>query len=172
MAFHVDYWNWLGWNDPYSQAAYTRRQKAYANTERLSQVYTPGIIINSLEWQDWFRGQRQWPIDDSEPGRLRVELSRSGEFKGTFPTDTPMTFHMAILGMGLSNRVGNGENRGKTLNHDFVVLHWQRTDGLPPWQLTMPDLTTLPVGDKTAVAFWVTEPGKVAIVQATGGYLP
>ncbi|EAR10583.1 DUF1223 domain-containing protein [Reinekea blandensis] len=172
LAFHVDYWNWLGWQDPFSHTRYTGRQQAYAETKRLSQVYTPGILINSREWRAWFSGQREWPRDTESPGKLSVELSTDGQIRATFPTEMTMNFHVAVLGMGLSNRIGNGENRGKTLTHDFVVLHWQQAVGEPPWELTMPDLTTLPTGDKTAVAFWVSEPDKVAIVQATGGYLP
>lgn len=171
LAFHVDYWNWLGWADPFSQAAYTQRQRDYARTDRLSQVYTPGIIVNSYEWIDWFNGSRTLPIDATETGILRVAIDSAGAVTGHFTSDEPLEFHVAVLGMGLKNTIGNGENRGKTLTHDFVVLDWHQVPGSPPWQTALPDLSTLPLGEKPAVVFWVSKPGDVGIIQATGGYV-
>jgi hypothetical protein len=46
IAFHVDYWNRLGWKDPFSSASYSQRQRAYANQFHLDGVYTPQAIVN------------------------------------------------------------------------------------------------------------------------------
>jgi hypothetical protein len=46
IAFHVDYWNRLGWKDPFSNASYSQRQRAYANQFHLDGVYTPQAIVN------------------------------------------------------------------------------------------------------------------------------
>src|SRR5438046_1978213 len=46
LSFHVDYWNHLGWKDPFSNAAFSQRQETYANAFASSGVYTPQVIIN------------------------------------------------------------------------------------------------------------------------------
>ena len=46
LAFHVDYWNYLGWKDPFSSAAFSDKQREYANYFKSSNVYTPQIVIN------------------------------------------------------------------------------------------------------------------------------
>src|SRR5271167_1475342 len=49
LAFHVDYWNYLGWTDRFSDAAYTRRQSDYARAFNTDQVYTPQMIVNGVD---------------------------------------------------------------------------------------------------------------------------
>src|SRR5882757_10188754 len=46
LAFHVDYWDRLGWKDAFSDAAYSDRQRAYASWLRLSSIYTPQVVVN------------------------------------------------------------------------------------------------------------------------------
>jgi hypothetical protein len=46
LAYHVDYWNYLGWKDMFSNSAYSNRQKQYASLLNVSSVYTPQIIVN------------------------------------------------------------------------------------------------------------------------------
>src|ERR1700709_1440967 len=46
LAFHVDYWNHLGWKDAFSSAEYSERQNQYARWLKLSSVYTPQIVVN------------------------------------------------------------------------------------------------------------------------------
>ncbi|MBL4674763.1 MAG: DUF1223 domain-containing protein, partial [Mucilaginibacter sp.] len=46
LAYHVDYWNRLGWKDVFSSADYSKRQNTYANWLNLSSVYTPQIVVN------------------------------------------------------------------------------------------------------------------------------
>src|SRR5262245_59154605 len=46
LAFHVDYWNSIGWTDPFSSSAWSERQSAYAKQLALDSVYTPQIVVN------------------------------------------------------------------------------------------------------------------------------
>src|SRR5580765_4331045 len=57
VAFHVDYWDYLGWRDPWSSKTFTDRQHAYANAWRSDSVYTPGFVFNGKEWRAWARSK-------------------------------------------------------------------------------------------------------------------
>src|SRR5438445_2521237 len=46
LSFHVDYWNDIGWKDPYSKAEFTERQKKYASIRSFENIYTPQMIVN------------------------------------------------------------------------------------------------------------------------------
>ncbi|MFT7414841.1 MAG: hypothetical protein ACI9FO_001502 [Methylophagaceae bacterium] len=53
IAFHVDYWDQLGWEDRWAQAGFSNRQRQLKRQKLLSQVYTPGVVVMSQEWRDW-----------------------------------------------------------------------------------------------------------------------
>src|SRR5690242_2519357 len=67
IAFHVDYWDYLGWRDSWSTKAFTDRQHAYARTWRNGSVYTPGFVLNGKEWRTWSRSQSV-PTSTAQPG--------------------------------------------------------------------------------------------------------
>ena len=69
LSFHVDYWNELGWKDPFSDTAYTRRQRQYGQAMALSSIYTPQMIVNGT---DQFVGHRQAIADKSIGKALNV----------------------------------------------------------------------------------------------------
>ncbi|MEI9864471.1 MAG: DUF1223 domain-containing protein [Limisphaerales bacterium] len=54
VAFHVDYWDYLGWKDRWSDAAFSERQRAYAQVWHAENIYTPEFVLNGKEWHDWF----------------------------------------------------------------------------------------------------------------------
>ncbi|NRB59037.1 MAG: DUF1223 domain-containing protein [Winogradskyella sp.] len=49
LSYHVDYWNYIGWDDPFSAKKYTERQKLYSNKFNSSTIYTPQLVINGQE---------------------------------------------------------------------------------------------------------------------------
>ena len=55
VAFHVDYWDYLGWRDPWASKAFSDRQRAYAQLWRGDSIYTPGFVLNGQEWRSWSR---------------------------------------------------------------------------------------------------------------------
>ncbi|MCB1738986.1 MAG: DUF1223 domain-containing protein, partial [Gammaproteobacteria bacterium] len=57
VAFHVDYWDYLGWPDRFASREFSRRQRDHARSGGLSQVYTPGVVLNGAEWRGWHRGR-------------------------------------------------------------------------------------------------------------------
>lgn len=134
LAFHVTYWNYLGWKDPFAKRAFSQRQYDYLNHKGISQVYTPQLVINGREWRP---GGRTLLPDESDKraivGRLSLTITGqefSASFDSRLPSNQGLILHLALLGSGLTTRVGRGENRGKHLVEDFVVLSHRRYSAL------------------------------------------
>ena len=71
LAFHVDYWDYIGWKDEFAREEYSARQRRYAWEGNANSVYTPGMFRNGTEWRGWWRGEL--PVAAKEPaGRLSV----------------------------------------------------------------------------------------------------
>lgn len=179
LAFHVDYWDDLGWPDRFASESFSDRQRQYARSGRLSSVYTPGFVVGGREWQGWFRGQAPDLRTGPAVGRLSLDLIDGPTALIRFaPTETSdrgrLTAHLAILGFGLKSPIGAGENRGRDLNEDFVVLGY-RASRAPAssleWAIEVPDLVPAETSRRAIVA-WVSADTDPAPVQAVAGWLP
>src|SRR6266568_5478088 len=71
LAFHVDYWDYLGWGDPWANKSFSDRQRAYAKQWRSDSVYTPGFVLNGKEWRDWSLS-KSIPTSTAKPGTLKA----------------------------------------------------------------------------------------------------
>lgn len=183
MAFHVDYWNKLGWTDRFSNKANSQRQYIHQKEGNISQVYTPGILINNKEWRGWFNGKKTWTITKNPTGVLKVNHNETSQQLDILfsPENTLNTQYMqlniAILGMGLGNEIKTGENRDQQLNHDFVVLkHKQQQVKIDPnseqqqWQSPLPEIPNSGQ-QKSALVVWLSSTKSQVIIQAAGGFL-
>ncbi|QAY53687.1 DUF1223 domain-containing protein [Hahella sp. KA22] len=169
MAFHVDYWNQLGWTDRFSREEYSESQRDYVRSGLVAHVYTPGIVVNSKEWRRWFSGARRWHGGDAEPGVLSAQL-QDGRLHASFAASSKAVLNVAYLGVGLTSEIKAGENRGRMLMHDFVVLDRVQTTGAGEWDIELPPPPQIGQ-EKTALAIWVSPPDSPRIIQAVGGYL-
>lgn len=150
LSFHVDYWDYIGWKDPYASRDYTLRQRAYGRKFGLSSIYTPQMIVNGkhefvgssrAKWNHALNSEsvpknysdlivEVVSISDSEL-RFRV---RSNEMNSSL-------LNVAIVEKSLSQQVDRGENRGRKLSHDNVVRAYDSRsfDGKPnSFLLTIP----------------------------------
>ena len=178
VAFHIDYWDRLGWRDPWSSAAFSERQKAYAAEWRSESVYTPEFVLDGREWPDW-AGQKVVPKSGrTKPGVLTVSSVASNRWTVKFVPTTAgakgFEVHAARLASGLRSDVKSGENGGRRLIHDFVVL----TQVNAPLTIAGSEATgefVLPRGPassgRLALAVWITPASGLAPLQATGGWL-
>ncbi|WP_198343023.1 DUF1223 domain-containing protein [Oleiphilus messinensis] len=164
LAYHVDYWDRLGWKDRFASKAYSALQRRYARSGIVKQVYTPGFVINSHEFRGWFAGQREWPANQSQPGVLAARIQQ-GSLDVKFPEQERLILNLAYLGNGLKTNVKAGENRGETLHHDFVVLHHQQYPGQGNWRLALPDIPDQGQ-QETVLALWLTSLSSPRIIQA------
>lgn len=120
IAFHVDYWDRLGWRDPYAAKAWTERQYRYSAAWKNGSVYTPGFVLDGREW----RNAAAPPVSSDAPGVLRISVANGDTATARFePTGKaaapPLEVHVAQLGFGLVTNVKAGENSGRKLQRLF-----------------------------------------------------
>jgi len=176
VAFHVDYWDYIGWKDPYASKEYSQRQRRYAAEYGESTVYTPGMRKSGEEWRSWrFLGSPE-ESDAELVGKIALTVNDGGQFEAEFSASEqsnakPSQLNVAILGVGLSSEVTRGENSGKTLEHDFVVLGISSfsSANAGKWSGVIPSPKVK--AEKYAVAAWLTQGGSLTPVQASGGFL-
>lgn len=175
IAFHVDYWNYLGWEDRFASPAYAARQRDYRRVGGASAVYTPGMFASGREWRGWRQRSASIPTFTTSPGVLAFRL-QGDSFAASFAAEESgpehLELYVAILGFDLETSVRAGENRGELLRHDFVVLGMQRYSGVMAWSGALPNAPLAGEAGKLALVAWVGEAGKPAPLQAVGGWLP
>jgi hypothetical protein len=135
LGFHVDYWNYLGWNDPFANADYSARQRAASQRNRASVVYTPQLLLNGADYRrGTFRDDiagRVKAINQDRPGArisLKLVTGPAAEVSVQGTAAVPEASrrdgaqaYLVVYENNLANAVTAGENRGKQLRHDFVV---------------------------------------------------
>ncbi len=179
LAFHVDYWDRLGWRDPWGATEFSNRQRGYAALWRSESIYTPAFAANGAERRDWSPLARAPGPAKANPGVLKAITSDSVHWRVLFTPSTPgltdYEVHAAVLGGGLISSVQAGENRGRQLAHDFAVLtlanasvafHSGMAQG--EFALAAPKLSA---ENSLALAVWITPKGRLEPIQATGGWL-
>jgi hypothetical protein len=134
LAWHVDYWNSLGWRDPYASRAWTERQTTYAKYLG-SEVYTPALVVNGavmVVGSDKAAVRRA--IDAAAPPPVAVTLRRtaSGLEAEVAAIPTPVTGMLVIYDPEQATQVDAGENRGRRLVEYRVVREVITLDALPP----------------------------------------
>jgi hypothetical protein len=175
VAFHVDYWDRLGWKDPFASAEWTKRQRLYAAKWNTESVYTPAFVLNGREWRD-----ASIPVvNDEAPGILRATFRDDNNVLVTFEPAKEKTgdfdLYLACLGFGISTNVRAGENNGRSLRHDFVVLsldHQKLVSSPQEFHLPSPAPEVASRSNRTALAAWITSAGDITPLQAIGGWLP
>lgn len=134
QAFHVGYWDYIGWVDRFATSANTNRQRELAGLNHLSGIYTPQLVRDGHDWPEW-RGssrtlQTSSPAASGEPARASIRVQRVGQtdqFTAQVkPVDGAVVWsaYWTVTEHGHSSRVKAGENRGEFLQHDFVVRQY------------------------------------------------
>ncbi len=169
VVFHVDYWDYLGWKDPFSTKKYSQRQRTYHRQGGISSVYTPGMLINGKEWRGWYRN-KPLPVPLVKPGILSAELNE-GKLHVTYKHKIDLNLNVALLGFSLKTKVERGENSGKSFSEDFVVLKMKsKFSNNGVWDIELPAGHNI-TGQRYALAIWINSPGDAHPIQATGGWI-
>ena len=168
LAFHVTYWDRLGWPDRFGDATYTARQHELARQAGRAQVYTPQVVANGQDWRRW----PQLPAPAAGPAPA-LTLERQGETVRVQVAAVPGSAarwagYWAVLEDQHQSRVSAGENSGRLLQHDHVVRLYQP---VPAWGAAAGLQASLAVsrGDPRhprRVAFVLTEANNARPLQA------
>lgn len=176
VAFHVDYWDYIGWKDRFADPSYSERQQLHHHYRNIATVYTPGFVVAGDEWRGWFSNPTL-NLAMPEVGPLTVDVGDDMAkitFAPSNPENASMRVHVALLGFDLNTAISAGENHGKTLEHDFVVLGTTTADmdrngeafhasaALPTPSVSAP---------RMALAAWVSTGDNPRPLQAVGGWL-
>ena len=193
VAFHVDYWDYIGWKDVYAKKKFSERQRLYSLEYRERTVYTPGVRAEGREWRNWRRANlaKLADVDRKKVGVLNLDVTAGGSFTATFDQvlpsnhDTeknddstvnvkakakPYFLTVALLGIGIKTDVKRGENKGRILQHDFIVLDsidYEINNSTWQGQLPQSDVKAA----RYAIAAWVSGNTSLNPIQAVGGYL-
>ncbi|MFL6291485.1 MAG: DUF1223 domain-containing protein [Thermoanaerobaculia bacterium] len=189
LSFHVDYWNYIGWTDPFSSKRWSERQQGYARAFRSNRIYTPQLVVSGrsgLNGADEAGARKRiaealaaGPAGrvtlsvEPSPDRLKVKvgakLSRAAE--------GPLDLWVAVYETGLATKVGAGENASATLHNDYVVRRLEKALTLPG-TAGAADSGEVVLGldrrwkrEKLGVAAFLQDPRTMVIHGAARGYL-
>ncbi len=183
LSFHVDYWDHLGWKDPYGDAVYSNRQRSYARANGSDQIYTPQMIVSgTTEFVGSDKAKAHAAITKSlgKPQRTRVTLgvekgSAADSLKvqyGIAGATDGMVLNVALVQTPKSNKAPRGENAGRELQHINVVRAFEIVQ-LEPSSGTV----TLQVPDdvhasEAMVIAYVQSPKSLAVTGVASAKLP
>ena len=135
LAFHVDYWNRLGWKDVFSSATYSKRQNQYADWLKTQSVYTPQIVVNGRkEFIGSEEGTLRNAIKSSlqKPAPLALTLNdvkfdkdKAGLQYQIEGATNNASLVLALVQKSATTNVKAGENGGHTLSHVQIVRNLQ-----------------------------------------------
>jgi hypothetical protein len=161
QAFHVNYWDYIGWPDRFATPAHTNRQRQVSAWNRQNGIYTPQMVLNGGDWRGWGGSARNVTASlvSEETAKSNISLQQTGfdQFEAVI---TPVqklsdsnvgtwSAYWTITEHGHTTKVKAGENKGETLLHDYVVRQYT------------------PVGDYSAAA---TQKLTLRSVPATAGH--
>ncbi len=133
LALHVDYWDYLGWRDPFAQNKFTKRQRRMGAVNGLPTIYTPQFLLNGKDFRPWRAQSVNKKVADINRSKARAQLQISlkqnaAQLHIMANADVPdatdrhsADAYIVLYENKLSRNVKAGENAGRTLNHNFVA---------------------------------------------------
>ena len=176
LSFHVDYWNRLGWADPFSAKEYSQRQRAYAAQLNDNSVYTPQMIVNgSMQ----FVGSDEKDLKDALDKSFhtlptaafktltatlqnntapQLKFSRDGNYAGC-------NINFALVSLSETTSIKRGENGGITLTNEHVVRQFISVPATAEGSINF-KTSPLPSGNNTAIVAYLQQSNNLKIIGA------
>ena len=170
LAWHVTYWDSLGWVDKFSSAVADHRQYRYHHQGITSGVYTPQAVVNGSEWRALLAQPIPSLPETSLANQPKLSLHVTGNtFTANGELDNGL-LNVALVGMDFKVKVKRGENAGRYLEEQFVVLGFgQYAQQDKHWQGALPETkSNLPA---QAIVAWLSKPGNNMPLSIAGGLL-
>jgi hypothetical protein len=131
LAYHVDYWNYLGWKDPFAHSRFTLRQRFVNARIGNRTIYTPQLMLDGNDYRRSSHAALQRHVTAGNREAPGADVALSAEVTADkIATAVHVTLRrkttraavfLALHESGLASQVNAGENRGRRLEHDFVV---------------------------------------------------
>jgi hypothetical protein len=134
LAFHVDYWDRLGWKDRFASPAFTQRQAEQHRTSGARFSYTPQVLIDGADRPDWpaaVVASRTRPAATVDAQLVREGNHVTATVAALPGAPTRLAAFWAVTEQGHVSAVKAGENEGVTLHHDFVVRDYRQVTAWP-----------------------------------------
>ena len=180
LALHVDYWDSIGWKDPFAQPAFTRRQAWEVQANRKRTSYTPHFFVNGKEVLDWradladnLRPSATAPAArialSAEPqGASQVRLKVDGKVDAAGKAHGPLQLFVVVTEGKLSSQVDAGENRGVRLDHEAVARNWIGPIAVQDGVATLDRVVNVPqlAGGHVGIAAFIQDATSAEVLQA------
>ena len=181
LSFHVDYWNYLGWKDPFSRKEFSLRQNQYAEVMS-GKIYTPQMIVNG---QIEFTGSDAYSAQQAITNALANKEEASIDMKTSLSSNKKQVvlnyrlngihegdiLNIALVEKGLVSSVKRGENEGRSLHHDnvvrsFISLHIQQLES-GALTINIPDMKL----ENTSIIAYMQHKDNLQVYAATQAFL-
>lgn len=171
LALHVDYWDYLGWRDPFAQSKFTKRQRRMGTINRLPTIYTPQFLLNGKDFRPWRAQSVNKEIADinrsAARAQLQIDLEQDAvQLRIVANAKVPdaadrngADAYIVLYENRLRRDIKAGENVGRTLDHNFVARKFVGPIRLKPGGVKFDETLTLAQDWKTK------DLGVVAFVQ-------
>lgn len=179
LAFHVTYWDFIGWSDVFANSLNDNRQRNYSSKVwNKNSVYTPQFIVDTKEYRQWFQGQPFPRLQNNYAGNLKAKLSENKDLEVKYNNknikNKKVLVNIAILGFDYNIDIKRGENKSRVLEHDFVVLkHIQKYASIKNHNLEFENKLyqfKKEPNKKYALVVWLSDE-KYKQLQAVAGYI-
>lgn len=146
LSFHVDYWDYIGWQDPFASPRWSERQRDYGRAFRSNRIYTPQLVVNGKtecvgSHEGVVRKQIAAALAATPAGRVTLETAPAGADgrlsvrAGAEMVQTAVAGNLdlwvVVWETGLETPVGAGENASRKLHNDYVVRRLEKALTLP-----------------------------------------
>lgn len=167
IAYHVDYWDHLGWEDKFAKPEYSQLQRLYYAYELIGSVYTPGFVVDGKEWRGFFNWiNRDLPLVEARQSEQLTLVRKGQRFTLSFAKKGTFDATIVFLANNRLTQVKFGENRGRELEHDFIAVErMQRRASDGKWEFEL----HVPIETIDAVAAWLSKPGEFERIQTVAG---
>lgn len=171
LALHVDYWDYIGWEDSFAQAGFTERQKDYARAVKSRMVYTPQMVIGGVDRVEGNTPDAVVKLIGKHMGAVspvRLTVTRVGDVVTIRAEAEPALPEGAVVELvryqpEAQVAIERGENAGMTVTYRNIVTEWTR---LADWPGVAPLELTAEVTGAEPVVVIVQEPGPAAVLAA------
>ena len=171
LSLHVDYWDYIGWEDSFADPGFTERQKAYARAIGSRMIYTPQMIVDGEDRVEGYAPEElAVHLGDhlAQPAQVALTVQRKGDLlviraEADPPLTAPVRVQLVRYRPEETVEIQRGENAGKVITYRNIVTSW---DNLGDWPGTAPLELSAPVQGGDPAVVIVQEEGPAAILAA------